>query len=192
MPAPVTVTDEDIVMAGRTLAAEGRAVSGWSLRGVIGRGDPVRLDAVWQRMRDVRPAVDAAVPVSVALPPVVEACLVAAQEAVTERMAALAGDLWQAAERLAAERLHRDVDIARMEAADLRMHLNEAHAIVTAADDQVDAAEARAEAAEAAAEATRQDASTKVAAARDDLRLALEALGRVQGMAQPVPPAEGI
>jgi Plasmid replication region DNA-binding N-term len=50
MPAPATVTDEQIRDAGRDIAAGGRRVTGYSLRAQLGgRGEPRRLMAVWQQ-----------------------------------------------------------------------------------------------------------------------------------------------
>lgn len=46
---PVEVTDEEIIAAGRSLVEQGRNVTGFALRQVIGSGAPNRLKAVWDR-----------------------------------------------------------------------------------------------------------------------------------------------
>jgi hypothetical protein len=48
---PVEVTDEAIIEAGRALVEQGRNVTGFALRKVIGSGAPNRLKAVWDRIR---------------------------------------------------------------------------------------------------------------------------------------------
>ncbi|ADC64184.1 DNA-binding protein [Allochromatium vinosum] len=46
---PVEVTDEAIIEAGRALVEQGRNVTGFALRQVIGSGAPNRLKTVWDR-----------------------------------------------------------------------------------------------------------------------------------------------
>lgn len=48
---PVEVTDETIIEAGRALVEQGRNVTGFALRQVIGSGAPNRLKAVWDRQQ---------------------------------------------------------------------------------------------------------------------------------------------
>lgn len=51
MPAPTIVTAEQVVEAAATLAEQGKVVTGWTLRGVIGAGRPDRLLAVWREQQ---------------------------------------------------------------------------------------------------------------------------------------------
>lgn len=198
MPAPVTVSNDEIEDAGRALAAEGKAVNGWSLRRVLGRGDPVRLGAVWQaRQVDAEPVPD--VEASRPLPPVVAEQVEALRADLATRAGELGAALWRAAERLAAERASGEAEAARAEAAALRSQLDAAGEVVAAADAARDEAEREAERlrvlvteAEAAILVVRGEADRRVTvaealadAARADLRSAMEALGRL-GPAPPV------
>ena len=179
MAAPVTVTDDEITEAARGLATSGRAVNGWSLRRVIGRGDPERLAAVWEAARraDTAPA-ESAVPV--VLPPVLSDLVASMVAGTASQLGDFAARVWVAAERLAAERAGGEAEAARAEAADLRHQLDEARDIIRAADERAEAAEAQAVDATAAAAEVREAAAADVARARDDLRAALDAVGRMQ------------
>ena len=44
---PVEFTDEQVVEAGRTLQAQGRNITGFALRKLVGGGDPTRLKQRW-------------------------------------------------------------------------------------------------------------------------------------------------
>lgn len=56
MPAPVTITDEQIHVAGQHIAAAGRRVTAYNLRAELGgRGEPRRLMAVWQHSFSSKP-----------------------------------------------------------------------------------------------------------------------------------------
>lgn len=48
MPAPVIVTSEQVAEAAAKLAEQGKPITGWTLRGVIGSGRPNRLLSVWK------------------------------------------------------------------------------------------------------------------------------------------------
>ena len=48
MPAPITVTAEQVIQAAATLEEQGKPITGWSLRGVVGAGRPERLLTVWR------------------------------------------------------------------------------------------------------------------------------------------------
>ena len=134
MAAPAVVSNEEIVAAGRGLAAEGRAVNGWSLRKVIGRGDPDRLIAVWHKLH-VQPEAEGATTSVLALPPVVAERAQAATAEITAKLEELTGVLWQAAERLASQRVQGEAEAARAEAAGLRVQLDEAHGVLKTADE---------------------------------------------------------
>lgn len=214
MPALATVTDEEVWDAGRALAAEGKAVNGWALRRVIGRGDPNRLHWVW-RDRERRQAGEgggAAVqqPVVHPLPPVAAEQVSQMQAAIAGQVEALASGFWHAAERLAAERLQGEAEAARAEASALRVQLDEAEAVLVAADEaraeaveQVEAMAVRLQRAEQELGLTQREAerAAGVAAAllaesraetervRADLRAAMETLGRLGPAPAVVPPA---
>lgn len=192
MSARATVSDDEVVAAGRALAAEGSPVSGWSLRRVVGRGDPARLQAVWGQHQTEAGSHVEATPGSVTLPPVV----VEAVEVMRGRVGDLAADLWRAAERLASERAHGEAEAARAETATLRHQLDQAAVALAAADEARDAAEERAErlaVIEAQATAWYDDVERRVATAdaraaaaeaetarvREDMRAVLDAIGRV-------------
>lgn len=194
MPAPVTVADDEIEDAGRALAAEGRSVNGWSLRRALGRGDPVRLNAVWvARQSCIAPVPDAEAAAARPLPPVVAEHVEALRSDLAARAGELGTALWVAAERVAAERLHGEAEAARAEAAALYVQLDEAREVVAAADAAREAAEREAEglrarlaAVEAEAVAARGDLERRLSvaeavalAAREDLRLGLSRGGDV-------------
>lgn len=69
MAAPITVTDERIVEAGRRLLAEKKLITGWTLRSVVGTGKASRLAAVWAACAEV----EAADKVELASPPLPDA-----------------------------------------------------------------------------------------------------------------------
>ena len=183
------------MVAGRSLAAEGSHVTGWALRRVVGRGDPGRLQAVWWNQRQAEVAGDVEAAASATPLPPVEVEVV---EAMQGKVGDLAGELWRAAERLAVERVQGEAEAARAESASLRHELDQAAAVLTAADEAREAAEERAErlaAQEAEAARWYEGVESRVAAAearataaeaetrrvREDLRAALDAVGRVKG-----------
>ena len=51
MPAPTTVTAEQVTQAAATLTEQGKPITGWTLRGVIGSGRPNRLLSVWREQQ---------------------------------------------------------------------------------------------------------------------------------------------
>lgn len=53
MPAPTIVTPQQVSEAAAKLAEQGKAVTGWTLRGVIGSGRPDRLLAVWREQQGI-------------------------------------------------------------------------------------------------------------------------------------------
>ena len=130
MAAPVTVADDEVLAAGRSLAADGRAVNGWSLRRVLGRGDPTRLGTVWQ-VAQAAPAAGTATGNAVVPLPSVVADRV---EEVKAQVADLAGDLWRFAECLALQRLQGETEAARTEAANLRVQLDDAQDVLARMD----------------------------------------------------------
>lgn len=171
-----------------------------ALRKVIGRGDPDRLIAVWHKLH-VQPEAEGATTSVLALPPVVAERAQAATAEITAKLEELTGVLWQAAERLASQRVQGEAEAARAEAAGLRVQLDEAHGVLKTADEarsaveleverlaarlleveaaaaeRVQLAERQAVIAEAAAAAARDEAQR----VREDLRAALDAVGRVQ------------
>ena len=62
MPAPVMVTDEQVAEAAANLSEQGKPITGWTLRGIIGSGRPDRLLAVWRHQQGM-PAQDDPEPV---------------------------------------------------------------------------------------------------------------------------------
>lgn len=185
MAAPVTVEDNEVIAAGRALAAEGRTVNGWSLRRALGRGDPARLLMVWQQQAHRQPSPVKEVEAG-PLPPVLAEASQRARAEVGDVVGRCVAEAWQAAERLAAERAHGEAEAARAEVADLRRQLDEAHGVLAEADRRVTEAEARASAGEEAAgrlavvEAERDAARAEAGRVREDMRRMVEAFGRAQ------------
>jgi colicin import membrane protein len=200
MPAPPTVTDDQIRDAGRDIASAGRRVTGYSLRAQLGgRGEPRRLMAVWEQAREQPDPAPTNQPPQVAAPPLppdlaTQATALRARLA-AEFDAAIAA-AWIAAERRAAERLGGEVEAARAAAEAARQaqaEADEALAIADAARDAAEAerdrltgevAEARAAADRAtgqcaAAEAERDRLVAELSQARQALTAAAEERGRL-------------
>src|ERR1700693_1034840 len=70
VPAPATITDEQIRDAAQAIIADGRRVTGYSLRAQLGgRGDPRRLVAVWEQTQQQRNPPPSDQPPAAAAPP---------------------------------------------------------------------------------------------------------------------------
>lgn len=180
MSAQPVVSDQEVVDAARSLAAEGRAVNGFSLRRAIGRGDPGRLGSVWETARQQAdaPAVAEVAPV-VVLPQSVAELAGQARQAVSDKVAELAGALWAAAERVASERVRAEVDVARVQIAECRRELEEARSAVVEADADAQVAREQAQDVERQITALRAETDAEVERVRGDLRMALDAIGRL-------------
>jgi Plasmid replication region DNA-binding N-term len=116
MPAPATVTDEQIRDAGQEIIADGRRVSAYSLRAQLGgRGDPRRLITVWEQIQQQRDPAPIDQPQAVAarsLPPDIAAQATMLRERLAAEFDAAIAAAWLAAERRAAERLGSEVAAA--------------------------------------------------------------------------------
>jgi colicin import membrane protein len=144
MPAPATVTDEQIRDAGQDIIAAGRRVSGYSLRAQLGgRGEPRRLMAVWQQTRPQPPAPADQMPAVAAppLPPDLAAYAATLRERLTAEFDVTIAAAWVAAERRAAERLGGEVEVARAAAEAAGQAQADADEALAAADIARDAAE---------------------------------------------------
>ena len=190
MPALATVTDEEVVNAGKAIAAEGRSVNGFSLRRTIGRGDPTRLGTVWEANRQTEAPVSEGVLVQVVVPPAVADRTTEACEELVSVMTGLGSSLWVIAERIAIERARGEAEAARAEATELRSVVDEALKAVVEADAAADQARERAEAAEATAAervaasdrsvvTARAEAAAEVERAHASLQAALDAVARI-------------
>jgi hypothetical protein len=165
MPAPATITDEQIRAAGQDIVAAGRRVTAYSLRAQLsGRGEPRRLMSVWEQMQPHRGAMQVDhQPQAVAAPPLspdlaAQAALL--RDRLTAEFDGAMATAWAAAERRAADRLGGEVAAARAAAEVARLAQTEADEALATADTAWDAAEADrhrlvAEAAEARATADR-------------------------------------
>lgn len=146
MPAPATVTDEQIRDAGQEIVAAGRRVSGYSLRAQLGgRGEPRRLMAVWEQtrpQRDPAPADQMPTVTAPPLPPDLAAHAATLRERLTAEFDATIAAAWVAAERRAAERLGGEVEAARAAAETAGQAQAEADEALAAADMARDVAEA--------------------------------------------------
>ena len=173
MPAPITVTKDQVAEAGAKLTASGERVTGWALRRVAGGGRPERLAVLWSELQAERP-VDAVVsdPEPPLLPPAVAEHLVEAEGRVLADLRRLVAQAWGRAADLAARRVQDEVLAARERVGMLEDELAEAARSVEAADEQaalqaevLARAEQRADDAEAACSAAEQGAREAAAAA---------------------------
>lgn len=103
MPAPATVSDEQIHDAAQHIIAGGRRVTGYSLRAQLGgRGEPRRLMAVWEQNRQQHDPSPADQPPAVAappLPPDLAAQAATLRDRLTADFDAAMAAAWIAAER---------------------------------------------------------------------------------------------
>ena len=146
MPAPATITDEQIRDAGQVIVAAGRRVTGYSLREQLGgRGDPRRMLAVWQQTQPQRDMAPSDQPQTVAPPPL-PPDLATHAAALRDRLAAefdtVMATAWAVAQNRAAERLGSEVEAARAAAKAAEQAQAEADEALAAADAARDAAEA--------------------------------------------------
>ncbi len=178
MPAPVQVSPEQVVQAAAALVAQGKATNGWSLRGVIGKGKPERLLAVWQGQQESgQPTPAAAEPEVPVLPPAIADHLAEAVERVAADLRGLVGQAWSRAADLAARRVQEEVEEARArvvaledEVAEAARVLDETDQAAAALADERDGAREEADAARRATAAAEQTARERAAA--DAARLA--------------------
>lgn len=182
MSARTVVSFDDVVEAGRSLASEGSAVTGWALRRVVGRGDPARLISLWQvhqseRVQPNEAPLESLLPV----PPVV----VKSIDAMKARVGELAVELWRVADFISVQRVQGEADAVRRELNTLRDELDQASVALAAADQAREVAEVEverlelvaSEAVQAAAEAEQRAklAEALAEAVRHDLRESLTA-----------------
>jgi colicin import membrane protein len=104
MPTEAVVTEEQVLEAARALAGRGKRVTGYTIRQVLGAGDPKRLAAIWAAHEAAHAA-----PSPVVLPAAFEDAATAEAERLTVGVHHLVLSLWQSAERLAEERVQAAV-----------------------------------------------------------------------------------
>lgn len=140
MPAPVVVTDEAIIEAGRAMFAQGRRVTGWTLRGVLNAGNAARLGEVWAAHLAAFPfAEPEAMPPLVLLPAVLEEQASSLRDRLCADLSALVLTTWQTAERTASERVHAEAVAARETASGIAADLDAAAAALASVETERDA-----------------------------------------------------
>jgi len=138
---PTEFTPEAIINAGSVLQAEGRKVTGFALRQIVGGGNPARLKDVWsehiERQGAAQPVVE--------LPAEVADEVAAVSKALTERLAAFAHEvndraLKAAGRQVADEKRRADEAVAgaEREIADAAQQIDAIEAARDVARDEVD------------------------------------------------------
>ena len=112
MPAPTTVTDQAVIEAGRQLTTEGKPVTGWRLRTVLGAGNPTRMGKIWEA-HAAEMAEETQAPTPPPLPADLETQATAFQMRVAAELDSMIMAAWQTAERTAMDRTKTEVDAAR-------------------------------------------------------------------------------
>ena len=171
MPAPTTVTPEQVAQAAATLAEQGKPITGWTLRGVIGSGRPDRLLAVWREQKGM-PAQDEPEPEDAEerslLPDCPPHVLSLAEEWAADMRQYLDGvtlTMWRAATLLADQEHRAEVDRLNSRVRDLERELS--HAAY-----QVESLEGMVQGQWDEAQVQKDDAAHQVAAARAEVRQA--------------------
>ena len=133
MPAPATVSSETVAFAAAELAAQGRPISGGSLRSIIRRGRPDRLLALW---REQQPALaeQPAVAPAPAVPPAMADALAAASSSMTADLATLFSAAWATAHELAQSRIAHEAEDARQRIEAMTVERDEALTALDEAD----------------------------------------------------------
>ncbi len=173
MPAHATVSPEQVLEAATILQNDGKRISGWTLRRVIGAGDPARLEAIWREHATAtaeieRDAEDGAH----ALPPSIADHLAAAEARVLANVRGIVSQIWKTASDLAAQRVSQEVADARARVAELEEELAEARSALVIADDDLSRMTGK-----------YQDAHLKVEMARGSQQKALEARAAAEARA---------
>ena len=177
MPALVQVTTDQVAQAAATLTAQGRRVTGNSLRGVIGQGRPERLAAVWSEQQGQAVQESPPEPDAPALPPAVADHLAEAEARVLADLRGLVVQGWRQASDLAARRVAQEVSDARARVAELEDDAVQGTKNLESADERAAAladelAQTQTNAAQARAETTRVQQAAREQAAADAARLA--------------------
>lgn len=133
MPAVATVSAFEVADAAAELAAQGRPISGGSLRSIIRRGRPDRLLALW-RDQQPTPAEQPAVTPAPAVPPSMADALASASGRLTADLAALFGAAWTTAHDLAQSRIAAEAEDARQRIQEMTLERDEALTALDEAD----------------------------------------------------------
>lgn len=138
MPAHATVSPEQVLEAATILQNDGKRISGWTLRRIIGAGDPARLEAIWREHAAAAAEVERdAEDVAHTLPPSVADHLAAAEARVLANVRGIVSQIWKGASDLAAQRVAQEVSDARARVAELEEELAEARSALAVADDDL-------------------------------------------------------
>ena len=177
MAALVQVSPDQVAQAAATLTAQGRRVTGNSLRGVIGQGRPERLAAVWAEQQGEQPVLVPEEPAGPTLPPTIADHLAAAMERQAADLRGLVGQAWARASDLATSRVQAEVDAARVRVAELEDDNVQGTKNLDGADERAAAladelAQTQADGAQARAETARVQQAAREQAAADAARLA--------------------
>lgn len=135
MPAAITVTNEQVSAAAGQLIREGKRITGWTLRAVIGFGRPSRLAAVWDDLHGEAAGKGLPEPEAPVLPPMIADHLAAATERLSAELHDLVGQSWARAAELATKRVQAEVDAARARVSELEDELAQADEVLEKADE---------------------------------------------------------
>ena len=177
MAALAQVSPHQVAEAAATLTAQGRRVTGNSLRGLIGQGRPERLAAVWAEQQEEQPVLVPEEPAGPTLPPTIADHLAAAMERQAVDLRGLVAQAWARASDLATSRVQAEVDAARVRVAELEDDNVQGTKNLESADERAAAladelAQTQTNAAQARAETTRVQQAAREQAAADAARLA--------------------
>ena len=189
MPAPTTVTSEQVIQAAAMLAEQGKPITGWTLRGVIGSGRPDRLLAVWREQQGL-PAYDDPDPANMekrgSAPDCPRHLLSMAEEWGVEmrrHIDVLNRSMWLEAHTAAEEAHKSEVDGLRARVAALDGELYGAEQQVAALEDSVYERYAEAESIRTAAVRKAEAADAAIAKAQADVERALAEVARARSEA---------
>lgn len=141
---PVEHTNESIVAAGKAIQADGRNVTGFALRQVLGGGNHARLKQIWDA--HLSEQAGAATEPVVALPPEVADEVTVVSQALAERLGALALGLNAKAVKAAERRVQEVMGVAAEQQSQANRELADAAQAVESLETEVEAAADRAQA----------------------------------------------
>lgn len=132
---PPEHTKEDVISAGHELIKQGKAVTGFGLRGLLGGGNAQRLKTIWEEhqagdLQQASPALE--------FPPELEAVVKAAADRVGSLFFASAQDIYVQANKAADKRVSDAVAAAHEQAASAARELAEAGALVDRLQQTID------------------------------------------------------
>ena len=135
---PVEHTNDSIVAAGKAIQADGRNVTGFALRQVLGGGNHARLKQIWDaHLSELAGA--ASEPVA-ALPPEVADEVAVVSQALAERLGALALGLNAKAVKAAERRVQEVMGVAAEQQSQANRELADAAQAVESLETEVEAA----------------------------------------------------